>query len=269
MKNYKVILGIAALALVFGLVLTGCPTQVEGDVGIKIGSPAQVETVTVTPTANKAYYIVSWKGVGNASNYTVYYKQDGKETVTTGFASPTNQSKYETATGTAVPNEDADNWAARIVNGSAFPKVAGSYRFGVKTNILNSNTTNQNSDIKWSEPFTLTEGAKVTIGSITPATKTVSPPTLVTINISGVGTDTSTTYYGGSYEVWRDGNSTSFNGALSSGQTSITFTPDNPGTYKVKFQLFYRTSATGYNSNNDLTIVKPEVWTPDFAVTSN
>ncbi|GHT56348.1 hypothetical protein FACS1894109_05000 [Spirochaetia bacterium] len=85
MKNYKVFLGIAALALVFGLVFTGCsdPTQVEGDVGrynVAHGPKIDASTLTVVKGTGTAtgYLIVNFKPADNAISHTVYRSPDKK-----------------------------------------------------------------------------------------------------------------------------------------------------------------------------------------------
>ncbi|GHV43030.1 hypothetical protein AGMMS49546_23470 [Spirochaetia bacterium] len=270
MKNYKVILGIAALALVFGLVLTGCPTQVEGNVGVNWAAPAQVGEITVTKTGNSRYYIVSFDAVHDAKGYQVYLKADGegKQSIRQ-FTDASADYKYDTATGAQQINDNPEKWYLRI---ASLPQAVGSYRIGVVTIPVRDGPNNADtrlSDVKWTEtaPITLTPGSAVTLGAITPATKTLSPPTPVTINIGGVSLNTTENWYSGQYTIFIDG-TPSTTGNFGNGAASISFTPSSAGTYKVRFRLYNGSNRTDYSSQNDITIVTPEIWTSEFVVTN-
>ncbi|GHV42403.1 hypothetical protein AGMMS49546_20900 [Spirochaetia bacterium] len=295
MKNYKVILGIAALALVFGLVLTGCPTQVEGNVGVNWTTPAQVGEIRVEKTTNSQYYIVSFDAVHEVSGYRVYLKSDGdgKQTISeltssSNISGPTAGSKFDTATGVQQRNDNPEKWYVRISK-NALPQIAGSYRIGVVTVPVRTYSNDiRESDIKWTEtaPIILTAGPAVTITNAS-HTGYANTPATITVSWTGVPVDTTdigysvdlAVYYngtaptnsgGGDAQVAYNATQAANNGKTGSPNSGTVFNVpvNNPGTYKLRATMYSYNKKTGGGVWQDITTVQPEVWTSDLVVTN-
>ncbi|GHV44885.1 hypothetical protein AGMMS49546_29590 [Spirochaetia bacterium] len=266
MKNYKVILGIAALALVFGLVLTGCPTQVEGNVGVNWVAPAQVERVTVEKTTNNKYYIVSFKAVDNAGGYKVFLKSQGDDKHRTTEISGTSSSaitKYDLATGAPQANEDLENYYIRISKND-LPNIAGSYHVGVSTVPLRYSGNNdvRESDIKWTgsgtetAPITLNAGPK--LANVQVNSSTVYPGGTVIITWNDPATSGYT--YSGNIALYKNGVQV---GTAPFGATGTSFTASyaqGAGTYQIGITLWRTENATNLSSYDDVTTFMPTEW---------
>jgi hypothetical protein len=163
MANKKLWLGILVIVLVLGMTVVSCGNGVTSDnVGISYAKPPQVSSVTVTKTTNKQFFIISWDAVaGEANGYSLYFKQDGK-VASTSISGVQNLYKYDPATGDQLPNENLDEWSARISGLDSFASAGGSYCFGVRTNSTN--------DITWSDSFTVTDGPAMSTISVTKTT---------------------------------------------------------------------------------------------------
>jgi hypothetical protein len=147
----------------------GCnnPISIEGEVSIKENDRVpQIEVFTLTKTTDNRYFILSWDAIASDVGYSLYFKQAGKLSITAigyyydGYSTsvyPQNRYKYKVANGEQVPNDDFDKWSVRI--DSLETSSPGDYCFGIRTN---SNETGRiSSEIKWSEPFTVTKAPNV------------------------------------------------------------------------------------------------------------
>lgn len=169
MKNSKVILGMLVLALAFGLVFSGCVQEIKGDVTSTqptASAPSDVTTVKLTATngvTTSYYVVVKWKAAADASNYSLYYKEEGKNTAQSlsgSYPFAQNDVVYSSSTIslslTQTYNTDRDAWSASYnysLLGTGLNNWSGKrFRFGVSASSVNPNTTN--SGIVWSEPVT-------------------------------------------------------------------------------------------------------------------
>jgi len=134
MKNKKSWVGILAVVLVFGLVVTGC----GGD------NPKRVKEVKVTQLSDGTGWVLSWEAVGkNVAMYSVYAKQEDKSSVIElEDASATNLYVYSNST--PVPNSDNDKWYALVYKDDL---PSGSWYFGVRT----MSTYSDYSNIRWTK----------------------------------------------------------------------------------------------------------------------
>lgn len=96
MKNYNKFLGITAMALVIGFLMTGCATEPPAD-SKDLSVPAKV-TINVTGRT----MVVEWKQVANASGYEIITYSEG---------CGSGRKKIDTKAGTAVVynKEDPEN----------------------------------------------------------------------------------------------------------------------------------------------------------------
>jgi hypothetical protein len=105
--------------------------------------------VTATKTTDGNYVIVTWDAVDGASGYMVYMQQAGKKSVSL-IGSGGNSPMYALADGALSENTDIDKWYNRVTVVKVAPGAwtSKSYRFGVRSSAMNSNTAA--SDIVWS-----------------------------------------------------------------------------------------------------------------------
>jgi hypothetical protein len=164
MKRNVFFAGILASALVFGLVVTGCdtetPLQDGGTVHVANDSRAAgVSNVTVvgvgTPVVSVA---VSFNGVLNGVAYTVYVREDGKNTIhVLGDTVVSSDRVYTSGTSLSTAS-DPDKWAG-LVSKSLLPlrtrSSATSFKFGIQTIDANG----YRSDIVWSSAISVPTGS--------------------------------------------------------------------------------------------------------------
>ncbi|GHV91053.1 hypothetical protein AGMMS50268_15560 [Spirochaetia bacterium] len=164
MKNYKVIfMGILALALVFGF--AGCQNgtqEVTGTVGVHDAFAGAGPTVpVVTKSSSPRNVLVRWDAAEGASSYSVYFREEGKKTITAvAGTGVTNASTYALDGGSA-PNSAYDSWNERLsfvasgTNNSTQIIEGRTYRFGVQALRAGNGGMNVYSSIVWSDPITL------------------------------------------------------------------------------------------------------------------
>jgi hypothetical protein len=151
-----------AMALALGM-FAGCEgtvQEIEGSVSINDQAPPQVEKVTITPTTDKRYYIVRWDAVEGDVSYSVYYKQDKKNSMLPLYNVGTqNLYNYADADGSESPNDNLDKWSSWISldNLRANIKKGGDYRIGVRTSFNSGVGYSEaiSSEVQWSEPITI------------------------------------------------------------------------------------------------------------------
>jgi hypothetical protein len=148
---------------------TGCnnPISIDGEVSIKENERLpQIEVFALTKTTNNRYLIISWDAIASDVDYALYFKQEGKLSITAigyyydGYSTsvyPQNRYKYNISNGEQLPNDDFDKWSVRI--DSLETSSPGDYCFGIRTN--SNETGKRASEIKWSEPFTVTKAPNV------------------------------------------------------------------------------------------------------------
>ncbi|GHT57531.1 hypothetical protein FACS1894109_09930 [Spirochaetia bacterium] len=160
MKNSKVFLGMLVLVLAFGFVLTGCEQTVNGAVGIDNGSVSKVDKVTITPTTDKHYFILSIDAADENVGYEVVIGQDGKKTTVAPNWWLDNDETFAEADGKASANDNFDKFSFRISSGhiASYIKAPGAYKFGVRTVSQRNNASAPDySGIVWAEPITFTD----------------------------------------------------------------------------------------------------------------
>ena len=165
MKKHLFYAGMAALALTCGLLVMGCdsPLQEGGTVHIigEQGPAVDAVNAVLTTSAVSGFsakgIIVSWDAVEGATEYYVYYQQEGKKTIksTTGYGSDgQNDYTFSTVNGTTTANADVDKWSTLLNPGPTSSGGLGltsskGYRFGVVAQGLNGS-----SGIVWSDYVT-------------------------------------------------------------------------------------------------------------------
>jgi hypothetical protein len=147
-KNKLFTTGIAALTLVFAIVIMGCDnptTQVEGTVDLtKAPAPGKPtvsssDSGTGTGINHTHQYTVSWTAADNGIDYTLYVRQNGKKTV-----QQISSSSY------SLISAELDLWRATVtVSASSHAIVqTAQIQIGVQTD---SATAMLPSDIVWSD----------------------------------------------------------------------------------------------------------------------
>ena len=107
--NKKIVILAACALLVFGLVFAGCKQDIPPAYHDAIGAPGDVkvtkyvgsnytamatDTSTTATTYNVNYYVVSFTGVGEGTNYYVVWKSDEKDEYFTITSGTTNLLAY-------------------------------------------------------------------------------------------------------------------------------------------------------------------------------
>ena len=201
MKKYFGVVGVLVMVLAFGVLFTSCENdvqEVKGNVGINYAKANAVASVTAKeeklvdittgnsyPAGTYSYIYLSWDAAENVSGYTVFYQQEGKNTVqqfstssslwVSDSLSISGQMGYggyvfdTTSTYPSYPLKrgevDVDKWYAlgprKVVvsgtptttyRGGPFSIIEGQkYRFGVRTSPLSFAGDATYSDIVWSD----------------------------------------------------------------------------------------------------------------------
>jgi hypothetical protein len=151
-KSTLFLVGMAVLALSFGLVLAGCENgvqEVEGEVSINYPQVA-APSITAEKTTDGKYLILRWDAVENAGDYQVYSNQEGKNTILGGGSGATNRVTYK-ADGTSSVNSDSDKWNVIVPLTADIGAQLKSVRVGVQAIAGRYDGRNwYNSGIAWS-----------------------------------------------------------------------------------------------------------------------
>jgi len=178
MVSKRVLFGLLAVALLFGLLFAGCNDTTKVEIQKK-GAP-QIKEVSVAKTTNKDAFILTWDAVGgeDVQRYEVYFKKDdGSKSVKKLDNWAVNNGKYDPNNGSWLPNNDFDKWTVKLSLTDTYcmplftqPVAGGNYCFGIKTT-SGSQPFNAESNIKWSSSYPFTEAkpnvslTKTTAGS--------------------------------------------------------------------------------------------------------
>lgn len=163
MNRIKVCMGVTAVLLTFGIIFVSCGEPSATDVILNNNKSPQVSSVTAVKTTDNKFFIVSWNAIGGDVKYEVWYMQEGKKTytqMTSVYAQNTLQ--YETTGGLALPNDDPDKWSVKVSSANFRPLAAGTYSFGIRTNLNDSTVSTTYSDIKWADSFEVEASPAVT-----------------------------------------------------------------------------------------------------------
>ena len=151
MKNKMSLVGMLVVVLTLGVVFTSCENEPQ-EVKIVQTKANAVSKVTVAPnhvsSGGSAYTpptythtaLLTWNAVGDVSDYTVYYQEQGKKTIQTVSSSITwsgDNASVTVSLGTTTSTSTS--------------RLGKSYRFGVRTTPLSSSINNTYSDIVWSD----------------------------------------------------------------------------------------------------------------------
>jgi hypothetical protein len=250
------------MVLVFGMTVVGCNDDSTDDstndkVSISMDKAPQVSSVTVAKTTNNKYFIVYWDAVaGEGNSYTLYFKQDGKVS-SSSMSGAQNLYKYDSATGDQLPNDNLDKWSARVSSLAQYATAAGSYCFGVVTSAGFAFLSSTTSDIKWSNSFTVTNGAAM---STVTATKTTNNNSYIIASwdaVAGAEAYNWVLYY-------RSSSSSNWSQyTTGSGQNSLTYAVDN-GTESAnsdssKWSIRYSNITSSYDCYFAVTPVFPDI----------
>jgi hypothetical protein len=171
MKNAKVVfMGMLALALIFGLVMTGCDTPIVGgnEDAVKVEGTVKVGNLENSTfpkvaftykslTTDKEHFVLEWNALADVYEYELLFRKVGAgfaEIVDTaydynyGSYNDTLTNGYQFAHDSALKTTqyDLDKWSSRIDVGD-IPSIlsAGDYEFGVRVGY----NTGGSSDVEW------------------------------------------------------------------------------------------------------------------------
>jgi hypothetical protein len=156
-KTQSVLIGMTALALVFGFVVMGCDTPLQNGGSVKISydkAPGvakvdvKVTTANLVGESNKGV-IISCDAVENAGGYQGYVQQEGKKTLIP-LDILGNSKIYAPTDGAITDNSDIDKYSLLVPLTNKDILHGQKHRFGVQTIPFNPQRT-EPSDIVWSE----------------------------------------------------------------------------------------------------------------------